>query len=58
MVDNRGFEMSAVIEFTIFPTDHGDSKSVYVARVIDIIKQSGIDYIFTPIETTIPNYTI
>ena len=42
----------------IFPTDHGDSKSVYVARVIDIIKQSGIDYIFTPIETTIPNYTI
>ncbi len=58
MADNRGFKMSAVIEFIIFPIDHGDSKSVYVARVIDIIKQSGIDYIFTPIETTIPNYTI
>jgi len=47
-----------LLSLLIFPIDHGESKSVYVARVIDMIKQSGIDYIFTPIETTIPNYTI
>jgi uncharacterized protein (TIGR00106 family) len=45
--------MSALIEFAIFPTDHGESKSKYVARVIDMIKKSGIKYQFTPMGTII-----
>ena len=50
--------MSAVIEFAIFPTDHGESKSKYVARVIDMIKSSGVDYIFTPMGTIIETNTV
>jgi uncharacterized protein (TIGR00106 family) len=50
--------MSAVIEFAIFPTDHGESKSKYVARVIDMIKNSGIEYIFTPMGTIIETDTV
>jgi len=45
--------MSAVIEFAIFPTDKGESKSKYVAKVIEMIKNSNIDYIFTPMGTII-----
>jgi uncharacterized protein (TIGR00106 family) len=50
--------MSAVIEFAIFPTDKGESKSKYVAKVIDMIKESGIEYIFTPMGTIIETDTV
>ncbi len=50
--------MSAVIEFAIFPTDKGESKSKYVAKVIDMIKQSGVEYIFTPMGTIIETNTV
>jgi len=50
--------MSALIEFAIFPTDHGESKSKYVARVIDMIKKSGVDYQFTPMGTIIETQTV
>ena len=43
--------MSALIEFAIFPTKHGESKSEYVARVIKMIKESGATYQFTPMGT-------
>ena len=43
--------MSVLIEFAIFPTDHGESKSKYVARVIDMIKASGLKYQLTPMGT-------
>ncbi len=39
--------MSALIEFAIFPIDHTKSKSAFVARVLDIIDQSGLPYQFT-----------
>ena len=45
--------MSVVLEFAIFPTDHGESKSKYVAKVIEMIRNSGIDYQFTPMGTII-----
>ena len=50
--------MSAVIEFAIFPTDKGESKSKYVAKVIEMIKESGVDYIFTPMGTIIETPTV
>jgi len=45
--------MSVLIEFSIFPTDKGESKSKYVAKVIDMIKKSGLPYQFTPMSTII-----
>ena len=50
--------MSALIEFAIFPTDHGESKSKYVARVIEMIRNSGVAYRFTPMGTIIETDTV
>jgi len=50
--------MSVLIEFAIFPTDHGESKSKYVARVIEMIKNSNIPYQFTPMGTIIETDTV
>lgn len=50
--------MSALIEFAIFPTDHGESKSAFVARVIDMIRESGVDYQFTAMGTIIETETV
>ncbi|MCP4136082.1 MAG: MTH1187 family thiamine-binding protein [bacterium] len=36
--------MSALAELTIFPTDKGESVSKYVAKAVEIIKSSGLDY--------------
>ncbi len=33
-----------LLEFSIFPLDKGESLSPYVARSLDIIDQSGLDY--------------
>ena len=45
--------MSVLIEFAIFPTDKGESKSKYVARVINLIKDSGVKFELTPMGTII-----
>ncbi len=50
--------MSALIEFAIFPTDHGESKSEFIARVIKMIKESGVPYQFTPMGTIIETQTV
>jgi len=50
--------MSVLIEFAIFPTDHGESKSEYVARVIKMIKDSGVTYQFTAMGTIIETQTV
>jgi uncharacterized protein (TIGR00106 family) len=34
----------ALLEFTIYPLDHGQSVSPYVARCLEIVDRSGIDY--------------
>ena len=45
--------MSLIVELSIFPTDKGPSVSPYVARVLDIIKQSGLPFLLTPMGTCI-----
>ena len=45
--------MSCLLEMSMFPTDHGESKSEYVAQVISLIRQSGFSYQMTPMATII-----
>ncbi len=45
--------MSTLIELSIFPTDKGTSVSPYVARVLDIIKESGLSHELNPMGTCI-----
>lgn len=49
--------MSALLEFAIFPTDKGDSVSQYVSQVIDMIRESGVDYQLTAMGTLIETET-
>ncbi len=50
--------MSALVEFSIFPTEKTQSKSEFVARVLDIIDRSGLEYQFTPMGTIIEAPTV
>ena len=45
--------MSVLINLAIFPSDKGESVSPYVARVIKIVKESGLIYKFGPMSTCI-----
>ncbi|MBN2466511.1 MAG: MTH1187 family thiamine-binding protein [Deltaproteobacteria bacterium] len=45
--------MSVLVNLAIFPVDKGSSVSTYVARVIRIIKASGLPYRFGPMSTCI-----
>ena len=42
-----------LLEFSMFPTAAGESKSAYVARSLDIIDKSGLPYQLTPMGTII-----
>ena len=42
-----------MIEFSMFPTDKGESVSPYVARILDIIDRSGVAYRLTPMGTVL-----
>ncbi len=44
---------SVLLEFSMFPTDVGESKSEYVSKVIDFIDKSGVKYKLTPMSTII-----
>ncbi len=44
--------MSVLIDLSIFPVDKGKSLSSYVARVIKIIKESGLPHKFGPMGTS------
>ena len=50
--------MSAIMNFAIFPIDKGDHIGDYVSKVISYIKESGIDYQFTPMGTIIEAPTV
>jgi uncharacterized protein (TIGR00106 family) len=41
------------MEFTMIPLDKGSSFSRYVARVLDIVDRSGLDYRLTPMGTVV-----
>ena len=45
--------MSALVDLSIFPLDKGDSLSAYVARVLKIIKNSGLPYKIGPMGTSV-----
>ena len=45
--------MSVLLEFSMFPTDKGESVSEYVSQVIRMIKESGVNYQLTPMGTVI-----
>ncbi len=45
--------MSVLMEFSIFPTDKGESVSAYVGEVIRMIRDSGLEYRLTPMGTVI-----
>ena len=40
-----------LLEFSMSPFDKGESLSPYVARVLNIVDQSGVSYKFTPMGT-------
>ncbi len=40
-----------LLEFSMFPTSAGESKSAYVARILDVIDTSGVTYQLTPMGT-------
>ena len=50
--------MSVLLEFSMFPTDRGESKSAFVARVLDVIDKSGETYQLTPMGTILETKTI
>ncbi|MCU7851143.1 MAG: MTH1187 family thiamine-binding protein [Candidatus Thiodiazotropha sp. (ex Monitilora ramsayi)] len=50
--------MSVLLEFSIFPTDQGESVSAPVSQVIKLIRDSGVDYQLTPMGTIIETENI
>lgn len=50
--------MSVLLEFSMFPTDKGSSVSEFVSKVIDMIKNSGVDYRLTAMGTIIETDTL
>jgi uncharacterized protein (TIGR00106 family) len=49
--------MSVMAELSIFPMDKGESLSPYVARALDVIRDSGLPYAFGPMATSIEGET-
>lgn len=50
--------MSVLVSFSIFPTDVGESKSTYVSKVIEKIRESGVSYKLTPMATVVETETL
>ncbi|KPK85810.1 MAG: hypothetical protein AMJ81_02650 [Phycisphaerae bacterium SM23_33] len=45
--------MSVLLEFSMFPTDRGESVSGYVARLVEIVHASGLPYKLGAMGTTL-----
>ena len=45
--------MSLLIDFSMFPLDKGESVSPYVARVVRVIRESGLQHKLGPMGTSI-----
>lgn len=50
--------MSVLLEFSMFPTDKGESVSAYVSRILTFIDGSGVSYRLTPMGTIIETETL
>lgn len=44
---------SVLLEFSMFPTDVGESKSAYVSEVVKHVRNSGYPYQLTPMATIV-----
>ncbi|MCW3804038.1 thiamine-binding protein [Plebeiibacterium marinum] len=44
--------MSVLVNFAMFPTDKGTSKSESVSKVIEFVRNSGLSYKLSPMATT------
>ena len=44
---------SVLLEFSMFPTDVGESKSEYVSEVVRYVRDSGYPYQLTPMATIV-----
>lgn len=49
---------SVLLEFSMFPTDKGESVSKYVSKVIEMIAHSGVSYKLTPMGTIIETNSV
>ena len=49
----KGSVMSVLLEFSMSPLDKGDSVGDYVARSLDIVDKSGVDYRLNPMGTVL-----
>lgn len=50
--------MSVLLEFSLFPTEGSESKSASVAKVVEMVAQSGYPYKLTPMSTVIETPTL
>jgi uncharacterized protein (TIGR00106 family) len=50
--------MSVILEFSMFPTDKGESVGTYVSQIVKMIRDSGVDYRLTPMGTVIETATV
>ncbi len=50
--------MSILVNFAMFPTDKGTSKSEPVSKVLDFVRESGVSYQLSPMATTIETATM
>jgi uncharacterized protein (TIGR00106 family) len=50
--------MSVLMEFSIFPTDQGESVSAQVSEVIRMVRESGLEYRLTPMGTIVETDTV
>ncbi len=50
--------MSVLVEFAMFPTDKGESVSLYVSRILDAVDRSGVPYKITPMGTVFETDTL
>lgn len=50
--------MSVLLEFSMFPTDRGESKSEFVSRILAGIRETGVSHQLTPMGTVIETETL
>ncbi len=50
--------MSVLLEFSMFPTDQGESVSTHVSQVIKMIAGSGVEYRLTAMGTVVETKTL
>lgn len=49
--------MSVLLEFSMFPTDQGESVGKYVARLVEIVHASGLSYRLGAMGTTVEGHS-